>query len=199
MLLSKIKSKESGRHYMAKKLLFEWLEDRDVTFISHNGKDTISFSNWDFMSMEAYTGKNSTFLGHCFNPIDENCFRCESENNYLQSSEPNTYYPTKEEKYIHGAYNKNISILNDDIETHYSHPCNFCKYRSNLDVGFIFDIAMSREGIYKTAIEIVYTSPVKRNKIEFCKRHHIKLISLYYKDILWSRLPPRTFYATVLT
>lgn len=64
-----------------------------------------------------------------------------------------------------------------------THPCNFCKYKGVAECIFIFDMAFSHKGEIKIAVEVNNTSPVKKNKIAFCKANDITLLQVNAKDI----------------
>lgn len=72
----------------------------------------------------------------------------------------------------------------ENVNIFYEHPCNSCQYKGKLDVIFIFDIGFSANGIYKLAIEIENTSPVKPNKIKFCKDNKIVLIEVNANELI---------------
>lgn len=95
-------------------------------------------------------------------------------------------------------YNRNICIKTDKQEAYYSDPLNFCKYSKEFDVRFIFDIALGRKGVYSTVIEVVDTSPVKKDKIRFCEEQGIDMIIVKWEEVIKSRMTPRHFKAETI-
>jgi len=66
------------------------------------------------------------------------------------------------------------------------HPCNFCKYKGIANCILIFDIAFARKGQIEVVVEVENTSPVKWNKLNFCRENDITLIEVKAKDIIRS-------------
>ena len=80
-------------------------------------------------------------------------------------------------------WNENILHVKEYNTYYKSHPCNFCKYKGIAECIFIFDIVFSHKGEIKIAVEVNNTSPVKKNKIAFCKENDITLIQVNAKDV----------------
>lgn len=66
------------------------------------------------------------------------------------------------------------------------HPCNFCKYKGIANCILIFDIAFARKGQIEVVVEVENTSPIKWNKLNFCKENDITLIEVKAKDVIRS-------------
>ena len=178
MKLKDLKTKESGRHWMAKKLLFEWMVDEKAVFIDKQLKRVVDFREdgvrWEFASIEALVEKNDIvpYMNNCHTcggwvDDDERIFdRCDL-NKSMYTYIPDSDYPN----YI-------------EQQSYYVHPCHFCNFKDNLDIKFIYDIGFFHEGTYSHAIEIEYTSPVKPEKIKHCKRNGTTLIVIDWKEII---------------
>jgi len=95
-------------------------------------------------------------------------------------------------KFVHNnKWKKNIIVNHsENIEPYNAffkiHPCNFCKYKGIANCILIFDIAFARKGQIEVAVEVENTSPVKLNKINFCKENDITLIEVKAQDIIRS-------------
>jgi len=101
---------------------------------------------------------------------------------YLEFEE-NKLYDERFSNIKNDIWNENILHKNDYSIYYKSHPCNFCKYKGIAECIFIFDMAFSHKGEIKIAVEVNNTSPVKKNKIAFCKENGITLLQVNAKDI----------------
>jgi len=188
-----IKSREGGRHWRAKALLFDFITDDSCKFLGGTGLFDVSKVRWDYASMEAFAFNNDPNI-----PI-----------NYLPNFSTESYKSTEEyvkltTKLFHeryddnkSEYNRNICIKDGNKEAFYNDPLNYCKYSRETDVRFIFDIALGRKGVYTTVIEIVDKAPVKRDKKVFCEKWGLDLITVKCDDVLKSNLIARHFKADI--
>src|SRR5690625_1083082 len=188
--IKNIKSREGGRHWRAKSLLFDFITDNDCKFIEGGKLFDLSKLNWDFASMEAFAFENDRTI-----PV-----------NYLPEFDGETEYFGQEYELISNRfdnrkseYNKNICIKDGIKEAYYNDPLNYCKYSEETEVRFIFDIALGRKGEYTTVIEVVDKAPVKRDKKDFCDKWGIDLIIVKCGDVLRSNLIARHFKAEIKT
>jgi len=90
---------------------------------------------------------------------------------------------------LNNKWKKNIIVNHsENIIPHNAffkiHPCNFCKYKGIANCILIFDIAFARKGQIEVVVEVENTSPVKWNKLNFCKGNDITLIEIKAKDII---------------
>lgn len=193
--IKNIKSREGGRHWRAKSLLFDFITDNDCKFIEGGKLFDLSKLNWDYASMEAFSFDDDPTIPISYFPkIDIK--ECKNESDYIEQAYEiitNRFDKDKAE------YNKNICIRDENKEAFYNDPLNYCKYSRETDVRFIFDIALGRKGMYTTVIEIVDKSPVKRDKKEFCDKWGIDLIIVKCDDVLRSNLIARHFKAEIKT
>jgi len=109
--------------------------------------------------------------------------RYNSYDEYLDFEEDISYNERFSDLENTNIWNDNILFRNQYNIYYKSHPCNFCKYKGIAECIFIFDMAFSHKGEIKIVVEINNTSPVKKNKIDFCKENDITLIQINAKDI----------------
>lgn len=94
-----------------------------------------------------------------------------------------------ENRFFNNDYNKNLIIKDDEKEYFKIHPCNFCRFKDENDVLFIFDIALhNNQKKLQYAIEVYNTSQVKPNKIKYCKKNFITLFEVNVKELLKNSL-----------
>jgi hypothetical protein len=211
MYINELNINEGKKHLEAKSKLFERIVDDNIIFLDQF-QNKLYLSSWEFAAMESYVYKDigiaepysSGYCTGCMPSPDSKLFNFSQEYYELISSDDfNGKIPEKDEVILEfynrrmsrifnrrfensAEFNKNIYILvpENDITAFNSHPCNLCKYKNNIHIRFIFDIGLSHEGAYKTAIEIMNTSPVKKNKLDFCMKNDINLIEINANDIL---------------
>lgn len=167
VMIADLKTREGAKHWRAKHLLAEFIADGKCVFVDGNIQyDTSGW--WDKVVVEAYTIKFGNGL------LDAPRFTaCYCDGVY------DAFSPKSMSEY-------NRSILRKDGETEVltCDPCSMCTKNTELDVAFIFDIALWRKGTYKTVIEVVDTAPVKHNKRNYCKESGITLIEIRSADVL---------------
>jgi len=177
MKITELKSNEGGLHYYNKSYLMDWIINKEIIFQDQEGyRFYIDINRMEFGSMESYVYEKSGEMepyssGQCFQ-----CFSIETEEQ-LDELLYNKFTNSNRE------WNKNILTKDKDYEYFKSHPCNFCKYKGVANCIFIFDIAFSHKGKIEVAVEVNNTSPVKWNKIKFCKENNITLIQVGAKAI----------------
>jgi len=154
----------------------DWIVNKEVTFQDQNGyRFIIDVDRLEFGSMESYVYKN---MGSLEPYHSGQCWDC------IQPTSSEEFDELIINNLIFGeAWRDSIIVLNNDYAYFKIHPCNFCKYKGNVDCILIFDIAFARKCEIKIAIEVENTSPVKWNKLKFCKENDITLIEVKAKDI----------------
>jgi len=188
MKITELKSNEGGLHYYNKGYLMYWIVNKEVIFQDQDGyRFVVDIDRLGFGSMESYVYKNTDSLepyysGQCCDCIKEMFGK-------ITKKKHDKLFDVRFDDTTNGDWNKNIIIMDHDYDngidyTYYkSHPCNFCRYKGAVDCILIFDIAFARKGEIKIAIEVENTSPVKWNKLKFCKENNITLVEVKAKDI----------------
>jgi len=203
MKITELKSNEGGLHYYNKGYLMDWIVNKDVVFQNQEGyKFYINTDRMEFGSMESYIYKESGVMEPYHSGQCGECIRFkEKKFNYNKKLKGNRMVKIKgcyDEQIANiysklisvrfsdmpnGEWNKNILIMDEDYTYFKSHPCNFCKYKGVADCIFIFDIAFSHKGKIEVAVEVNNTSPVKWNKLKFCRENEITLIQVCAKEV----------------
>lgn len=174
-LISEMKNRESGKHWRAKQLLAEFIADGKCVIT--DGKHTIDFADvgWQYMILEGLTVNweddyvDAPYDGHC---------------NYICGEQDGVLFDTKKCANSTAEYNRNIMYKDGNRAVFQSDPCRMCIFKNKLDVRFSFDVVLRNKGTYKIAIEIVNTSPVKRDKKDYCEKNRITLIEIDWKSII---------------
>ena len=173
MLITNLHNNEGGVHYYSKEYLLDWIIDENVIFVDENKHMfKIKMNIVDFISTESYVYKETESTepyssGNCCSCLDYDI------DNYDLRFKDNM-----------GAFNENMIICDDEKKIFKTHPCNFCKYKGINNCIFIFDIGVAHKGSYDLAIEMVDTSPIKSNKIAYCKKNDIGLIEITAKNVM---------------
>ena len=166
----------------------DWIVNKEVTFQDQNGyRFTVDVDRLGFGSMESYVYKHTGamepyYSGKC-------CYCIEAMFGKITKKKHDKLFDARFDDITNGDWNKNIIIMDHDYDDgidydyYKTHPCNFCRYKGAVDCILIFDIAFARKGAIIVAIEIENTSPVKWNKLKFCKETETTLIEVKAKDI----------------
>ena len=150
--------------------------------IYHSGQCGICYQFYHSIDYE--TIENCDNIDKLFNSekLREIISKYNSLYDYLEFEE-NKLYNERFSSIKNEIWNDNILHRNEYNIYYKSHPCNFCKYKGIAECIFIFDMAFSHKGEIKIAVEVNNTSPVKKNKIAFCKANDITLLQVNAKDI----------------
>jgi len=214
--ITELKTNEGAIHYYNKKYLYDWILKKDIIFHDQYGNEfTIDIDNMQFSSMESYvyedilkeSGSPECYHGGCCGFL---CINFKSNyipkrfkynkkltNRIVKVKYYELYFDKINDKLcdrkfiLNNKWKKNIIVNHsENIIPHNAffkiHPCNFCKYKGIANCILIFDIAFARKGQIEVAVEVENTSPVKWNKLNFCKQNNITLIEVKAKDIIRS-------------
>ena len=197
VMVKDIKSREGGRHWRTKQLLLNWINNGGCWFAdTEGGKSLVISTNkmgWDYSCLEAFCLEDDTTIPYGYAPPIPISADCADIYHEMYDQEICEYFKEMD--------NKMSSIREmpdgEGKESFKDDPLNFCKYRQELEVRFIFDVALGREGHYEYVIEVVDKAPVKKDKKRFCYENGITLIEIQSDAVIKSKLIPRHFMAQI--